>query len=231
MNSTVPLPNLEIYGTANTFQVRGIALAGSNLANPLPLVVLQNLTIQNTANFNNSQNVNVLVGGNFNILSGTTYTPGINTTMFNGTGSQTLDIQGTITGNLNNLTLSNASDLTVNNASVATPVIVNANLQIDPGCTLNDNGRIIDVRGNITNSGTHFKPVSGAGSIQLTGTNNQVISGSGSGKFNNLTLNKTGGTVTMQSNMTVTGDLRLANTIARLNIGVIIYCSLLRVMF
>ncbi len=219
MNSTVPLPNLEIYGTANTFQVRGIALAGSNLANPLPLVVLQNLTIQNTANFNNSQNVNVLVGGNFNILSGTTYTPGINTTLFNGTGSQMLDIQGTIAGNLNNLTLSNASVLTVNNAGIATPVIVNGNLRLDPGCTLNDNGRIIEVRGNITNSGTHFKPVTGAGSIQLTGTNNQVINGSGSGKFNNLTLNKNGGTVSLQSNMIVTGDLRLANSSARLNIG------------
>ncbi len=78
-------------------------------------------------------------------------------------------------GNLNNLTLSNASNLTINNASAATPVIVKANLQIDPGCTLNDNGRIIDVRGNISNSGTHFKPVSGAGSIQLTGVANQVI--------------------------------------------------------
>ena len=54
------------------------------------------------------------------------------------------------------------------------PVIVKNNLQIDAGCTLNDNGRILDVRGNITNSGTHFKPVSGAGSIQLTGTANQV---------------------------------------------------------
>ncbi len=219
MNSTVPLPNLEIYGTANTFQVRGIALAGSNLDNPLPLNVLQNLTIQNTAIFNNTQNVNVLVGGNFNILSGATYTPGINTTLFNGTGSQTLDIQGTIGGNLNNLTLSNASGLTVNNASIATPIIVNANLQIDPGCTLNDNGRIIEVKGNITNSGTHFKPVTGAGSIQLTGTNNQLINGNGSGKFNNLTLNKTGGTVSMQSDMTLTGDLRLANSNARFNIG------------
>ncbi len=193
MNSTVPLPNLEVYGTANSFQVRGIAAGCSILVNPFPLVVQQNLTIQNTANFNNTQNVNVQVGGNFNILTGTTYTPGTNTTIFNGTGSQTLDIQGTISGNLNNLTLSNASSLTVNNASAATPVIVKANLQIDPGCTLNDNGRIIDVRGNITNSGTHFKPVSGAGSIQLTGVANQVISGNGSGKFNNLTLNKTGG--------------------------------------
>ena len=219
MNSTVPLPNLEVYGTANSFQVRGIAGIAA-LANPLPLVVLQNLTLQNTALFSNTQNVNVQVGGNFNILSGTTYTPGTNTTIFNGTGSQTLDIQGAISGNLNNLTLSNASSLTVNNASAATPVIVNANLQIDPGCTLNDNGRILDVRGNIVNSGTHFKPVSGAGSIQLTGVANQVISGNGLGKFNNLTLNKTGGTVTMQSNMTVTGELRLANTSARLNIDV-----------
>jgi gliding motility-associated-like protein len=218
VNSTVPLPNLEVYGTGNSFQVRGVT-GLTTLVNPLPLVVQKNLTLQNAVVFNNTQNVNVLVGGNFNISGGTTYTPGTNTTVFNGNGAQMLDIQGNINGNLNNLSLSNASNLTINNVSAATPVVVNANLNIDNGCTLTDNGRVLEVRGNIVNSGTQFKPVSGAGSIQLTGTGNQIISGDGTGKFNNLTLNKTGGSVTLQSNMTVTGDLRLANTMARLNIG------------
>ncbi|HLO60057.1 MAG TPA: gliding motility-associated C-terminal domain-containing protein [Bacteroidales bacterium] len=218
VNSTVPLPNLEVYGTGNSFQVRGIA-GLTTLVNPLPLVVQKNFTLQNSVVFNNVQNVNVLVGGNFNINTGTTYTPGTNTTIFNGSGAQTFDIQGTINGNLNNLSLANASNLTINNASPATPVVVNANLNIDNGCTFTDNGRILEVRGNIVNSGTHFKPGTGPGSIQLTGTGNQTISGDGTGRFNNLTLNKTGGSVTLQSNMTVTGDLRLANTMARLNIG------------
>jgi gliding motility-associated-like protein len=218
VNSTVPLPNLEIYGTANTFQVRGITGIPA-LTAALPLVVQQNLSIQNTAVFNNTQNVNVHVGENFNLLTGTTYTPGNNTTIFDGTGSQTFNIQGTINGNLNNLTVTNAANLTMNNTSAAVPIVVKGNLQLDHGCSLIDNGRILEVQGNITNSGIHFKPVSGAGSIQLTGNATQVIGGDGTGSFNNLTLNKTGGTVSMQADMTLTGDLRLANSAARLNIG------------
>ncbi len=217
-NSRVPLPNLQIYGTANTFQVRPIA-GFTGLTVALPLIILHDLSLENSAVFNNTQNVDLLIGGDFYIPSGTTYTPGTNTTIFNGSGPQTFDILGTISGNLNNLTLSNASDLTLNNTTPAVPVIVKANLQIDDGCTLNDNGRILQVQGNISNSGTHFKPVSGAGSIQLTGAAVQVITGDGSGMFNNLTLNKTSGSVNLQANTIITGDLRLANTAAILNIG------------
>ena len=185
-----------------------------------PLVVLNNFGLNNQAVFNNTTNTqHVFVGGNFTIAANTAYSPAANTTYFNGTGAQTFDIQGTVTGNLNNLVLTNTTSLTLNNANPAVPVVVNANFQINDGCTFIDNGRVLQVQGNITNSGIHFKPVSGAGSIQLTGTAAQIISGDGTGLFNNLTLNKTAGSVTMQTSIGITGNLRLANTAARLNAG------------
>ncbi len=228
VNSTVPFYNLNITGvnSARDLRVVGYTNPGTTSAPPTlaaqPLVVLNTLNINNNAVLNMTvpdPDINLSIGGDFIIASGGTYTPGTNTTIFNGTSPQTFDLQGTITGNLNNLTISNASILTLNNANAAVPIVVNAALQIDNGCTLNDNGRILEVRGNIINSGTHFKPASGAGSIQLTGTAAQTISGDGNGKFNNLTLNKTAGSVSLQTDITITGDLRLANTAARFNIG------------
>jgi gliding motility-associated-like protein len=228
INSTVPFYDLNVTGVNSARDLRvvqytnpGTTTAPPTLS-PQPLAVLNNLTINNNAVLNltvPNPNVNLLAGGNFTITSAGVYTPGTNTTIFNGTSPQTFDIQGTITSNLNNLTISNASTLTLNNTNASVPIIINATLQIDNGCTLNDNGRILEVRGNIINSGTHFKPASGAGSIQLTGTAAQTISGDGTGRFNNLTLNKTGGSVSLQADITVTGDLRLANSAARLNIG------------
>lgn len=228
INSTVPFYNLNITGVNSTRDLRVVQYTNPGTTSapptltPQPLVVLNNLTINGNAVLNMTvpnPDVNLLTGGNFTIASAGTYTPGTNTTIFNGTAPQTFDIQGTIIGNLNNLTISNASTLTLNNTNASVPIIVNAALQIDNGCTLNDNGRILEIRGNIINSGTHFKPASGAGSIQLTGTAAQIISGDGTGKFNNLTLNKTGGSVSLQTDITITGDLRLANTAARLNVG------------
>jgi gliding motility-associated-like protein len=228
INSTAPFYNLNIISTSGTYYATVMNYAGNFLPNrpvvpalPLhPLIVKNDFNIQNNAVFNNSvNNIDVTVGGDFNIAAAATYTPGINTTTFNGSGTQTLDIQGTISGNFNNFTLANQTSLTINNALVTNPVIINGNLTINENTTLIDNGRTIQVAGDIYHSGTHFKPVSGAGSIQLNGTNNQAISGDGTGIFNNLTLNKSSGWVTMSSDMTVTGNLRLANTNARLNIG------------
>ncbi|MCX7987791.1 MAG: hypothetical protein N2662_12710 [Bacteroidales bacterium] len=219
INSSAPFYNLNIVSTnANPAQLQAYAGSATSPVIPAiaiqPLVVLNDFSLNNTAIFNaNTQNVTI--GRNFTISSAATYTPGTNTTIFNGTGSQSFDVSGTITGNLNNLTLSNTSDLTLygNNITVL------GTLTIGSGCTLRDNGRTITVQGNIVNSGTHFRPVSGAGSIILTGTAAQVLSGNGSGIFNNLTLNKTGGSVTTTADFTITGELRLANTAARLTIG------------
>jgi hypothetical protein len=219
INSSAPFYNLNINSTnANNAQLQNYAGSGAGPVIPPitapPLVILNDFTLNGTSRFV-ANNLNVTVGHNFNITTNAIYTPGTNTTVFNGTGAQSFDVSGTINGNLQNMTLTNTSDLTLygNNITIL------GNLTIGSGCILRDNGRTVSVQGNISNSGTHFKPVSGAGSIVLTGTNAQVLSGDGNGIFNNISLNKTGGSVTTSANFTITGELRLSNTAARLNIG------------
>jgi hypothetical protein len=202
--TTVPFYNLNVSrnGTTGTTTIQ---------ANTNPLVVLNDLSI-GTNSVLNMNSLNLNVGGDFTING--TYTTGTNTTTFDGAGDQMLDLEGACT--FNHLALSGTSELTLQNANAATPIVTNGNFTLGSGCTLIDNGRILELNGStgttITNNGTHYKPASGAGSIRLTGTTAQIITGDGNGKFNNLTLYKTGGSVTMSSNMAITGDLRLAGT-------------------
>ena len=179
------------------------------------ILVYNNFTIGANSRFI-ANNLDVSIGADFNVNAGSTYTPGTNTTIFNGNGAQSLTYSGTITTGLNNLTLSEKADLTL--TGTQTTLAVRGNLVIGSGTTLRDNGRLITVAGGITNSGTHFRPAAGAGSIQLIGTAAQTLDGDGNGSFNNLTVNKTGGSVTLNSAMTINGELRLA-TNYRLNIG------------
>jgi len=230
--SSAPIYNLNISktgGTATTVQINNVNTDGlsgtpTSITTPAqPLTVLNEMRIVTGNNpIFNANNQNLYIGGLLEIQNGTTLNTGTNTVYFNGSGNQQLIVNGSVSGNFNHVTLSNGTSLTLFNASPATPIILNGNLTIDGGCTLVDNGRTLQVAGNIYNSGTHFKPVSGAGSIQLIGTANQIIGGNGNGIFNNLTLNKTGGSVTAQANFTVTGELRLGGTAgapARLNMG------------
>jgi hypothetical protein len=213
-NSTVPFYNLNISRRT------GVLTTTVQWNTPVPsLNIYHDLTIGSYSALNlSTSSIDLTVGRNFTIATGGIYTPATgvaNTTTLNGNGSQTFTALGAITGNLQNLTLSNMADVTL--VTPATPnnnITVDGNLTIGDGCTLRDNGSTIFVQGNIVNSGTHFRPVSGAGSIQLTGTVAQTISGDGTGSFNNLTLYKTGGSVTVTADMTVTGDLRLAGTAA-----------------
>ncbi|MGC8825149.1 MAG: hypothetical protein ACP5PZ_11255 [Bacteroidales bacterium] len=230
--SSAPLYNLEISktgGTTTTVQINSVntdGLAGTpnSITTPAqPLTVINEMKILTGNNpIFNANGQDLYIGGTLEIQNGTTLNTGVNTVYFNGGGNSQLIINGNVSGNFNHLAISNTTSLTLTNNNAATPIVVNGNFTIGSGCTLVDNGRILQVAGNIYNSGTHFKPVSGAGSIQLIGTGNQIIGGNGSGKFNNLTLNKTGGSVTAQANFTITGELRLGGTAgapARLNMG------------
>lgn len=175
-----------------------------------PLVVLNELNLQNSARLTSGDDdVNVLIEGDFTINSGTTYSPGTNTTIFNGEGSQSFTNSGNITDGLYNLTLMESADLTLEGTEDVFDVRNNFN--IGSNTTLRDNNKTVSVEGNITNSGTHYRPSGAAGSIRLTGTNDQTITGDGTGSFNNLTINKTGGTIDLTSNMTINGELRLAS--------------------
>ncbi len=203
-NSTVPFYNLNILNKTGT----GTTTIQWNTPGS-SLNVLNNLTIGSNAVLNlNTSSISLSVGNSFTISSGGTYTPGAaDTTIFNGSGYQAFTNAGTITGGLASLTVTNSSSTTI----ISNNVTVNGTLTIGQNAVLNDSGKTVSVAGNISNSGKHISN-STAGGIVLTGTAAQTISGSGTGIFNNLTLNKTAGSVTVSANMTVTGNLRLAGT-------------------
>ncbi|MDY0347585.1 MAG: PKD domain-containing protein [Tenuifilaceae bacterium] len=182
-----------------------------------PLVVLNNLTLVNRAVLTSGpDNVDVSIGNNFTVNTNTTYTPGTNTTTFNGTGSQAFTYSGTITSGLNNLTLGGTSSLTLGGTQGT--LTVRNNLELGSGTTLRDGNKVITVAGNISNSGTHYRPAGAAGRIELAGNAVQTITGDGKGSFNNLSINKTGGSVTLSNPTTVNGNLRLVSN-HRFNIG------------
>jgi hypothetical protein len=212
VNSTVPFYNLTISNAtgSGTTPIRWTTPGSS-------LTVLHDLSIGNLSSLDlNTNSIALTVGHDFTISSGGTFIPGTGlTTTFNGTGTQAFNNTGTITGTLQNIALTNTTDLTFNGNNIT----LTGDLAIGHGTTLRDNGTTISVQGNIVNSGTHFKPASGAGSIQLTGTAAQTISGDGTGSFNNLTLNKATGSINTTANFTITGELRLANNAPLLNIG------------
>jgi len=220
INSTAPFYNLNFTGNATyTNEIQSITdqYDGGNLVVPAAplreLVVLHDLNIGAAATFiTNDQNVTV--GGNFTINStvGSTYTPGGNNTTFNGYSLQNFTNAGTITNGLYNLTLTNSSILSITNY-----LTIRNNLIIGSENTLRDEGHTINVAGNITNNGTH-ESVTG-GSLILNGTLDQYINGNGEGVFGNLSLNKATGSTFQSANISITGNLRLANTAALLDIG------------
>ncbi|TCO07432.1 glycine-rich domain-containing protein [Natronoflexus pectinivorans] len=217
--STAPLWDLNIISASNNNSAQPRAYANNATIPGIavqPLVVKNNLTLVNRGVLTSGNaNADVIVGGNFVINNNTIYTPGTNTTIFNGNGPQAFTNNGTLTNGFNNLELAGKSDLTLNGAAT---LAIRGSLTLGSETTLRDNGRTVTVAGNISNSGTHFRPVSGAGRIELTGNAAQVLSGDGNGVFNNLSVNKNGGSVTMNATMGVNGDLRLVSN-HRFNIG------------
>jgi hypothetical protein len=102
----------------------------------------------------------------------------------------------------------NASNLSVGSTLGVTSFLVGT------GTSLNLNGQNLNLTGNITINGT-FIP--GSGTITLSGSANQTIDGASALSFSNVTINKTGGTLTAQKDMTITGTLTLTNGILDMN--------------
>lgn len=219
MLSTAPLWDLNVISNVSNRSAQPRAYADNTTIPGIavqPLVVKNNLTLNNRAVLTSGNaNADVVVGRDFTINANATYTPGTNTTIFNGNGPQTFTNNGTLTSGFNNLELSGKSDLNLNGAA---SLAVRGSLTLGKETILRDNGRTLTVAGNIQNSGTHFRPATGAGRIELTGNGNQILSGDGNGVFNNLSVNKNGGSVTTDATIAVNGDLRLVSN-HRFSIG------------
>ena len=219
INSTVPFWNVEIEAGSrnNVLQITEYTYGDNDNAAAdvavQPLVILNNLTIKNNGTLD-TKGQNLYVGGNFNIEATGTYTPGDNTTFFNGSSVQELTVGGTITSGFNNLTIAENANLHLqSNAEMR------GTLTMESGSVFDDLQHTLAISGNIVNnSGVHYNSGSSAGGILLSEGTDQTIGGDGHGSFNNLRINKDGGSVTMTANATITGNLRLISNNV-LNIG------------
>ncbi|MBI2429816.1 MAG: hypothetical protein HYV29_13680, partial [Ignavibacteriales bacterium] len=104
-------------------------------------------------------------------------------------------------------------DLVVNSSNAAATLITNNltvlnDVSITLG-TLNANGLDMTVARNWTNSSQTFTP--GAGKVTFSGTGSQSITDAASETFNKLTINKSGGTLTLANNVTVTDSFQLTS--------------------
>jgi hypothetical protein len=102
----------------------------------------------------------------------------------------------------------NATSLSLGGALGVTSLFVGT------GTSLNLNNQNVDLSGNITINGT-FTP--GSGTLTLTGSANQTLDGTSALSFSNITINKSGGTLTAAKDMTITGTLTLTSGILDMN--------------
>ena len=178
-----------------------------------PIVVNNDLTV--TSGVLNANNLDISIGRHFSIASGTAYTPGTNSTIFNGTGAQTLTVNLPSVLNLYKLTVNKPAGTVLTLSGTQPTISVNSDFRLALGI-LDDNGKTVNIAGNVYNSGIHI----GTGKIVLNGTVLQSIDGNGT--FRNIDLintNAAAAPVSLSANMTVKGVLNLAND-KLFNIGI-----------
>ena len=150
--------------------------------------VITNLTINKT-NGNTMLLDRILISGNLQVVSGTVDATGLGLTLTSGSGT----IDGDI-GNIGFLTI---------DASSGTKTIDGV-LSVDGATTLTDvntlSGGTIRVLGDVSTSDASYL---GDATLQLAGSAIQSVSGTGS--LRNLEINKTGGTATTNSDLTIRG--------------------------
>lgn len=207
--STAPFWNLNITSTSSAFsaQPRTYIAAPPTIPSNIPaedIVVLNNLQLQNQAVLTSGADIkNVMVGRNFNIAAGATYTPSTNTTIFNGSGPQLFTLDGTITSGLQNLTIDKSADTLKLGGSASSLLVLNQ-FDLTSG-VFSDEGKTVEIRGNMTVSGTHR----GAGKLSLTTATSRTLGGNGSGVIGNIDLSgpASGVTLTQSAAMRINGAL------------------------
>ena len=140
---------------------------------------------------------------NVSVSAVATYSTGTNTTVFNGTAVQTFTINLAGNQSLNKLTIDKPAGIALNLAG-SQSIDVASDFRLVLG-TFSDNGKSVNIAGNVYNSGIH----TGSGKISLNGSlSNQSIDGNGI--FGNIDLNNTFTTaapVSLAANMTLNGQL------------------------
>lgn len=161
-----------------------------------PLVLLNDLII-NDGLFE-AGDEDVTIQNRLTIEDGGDYEPGTNTTFFNGTSPIQrirLNAVDPVFEGFNNVVFSEPNTIKEFEGTLAT-VVIQGDLTIDSDVTLDDNSKVLQVNGNLSNSGLHETDPALAGRIELAGgTTTHEIGGDGTGQFKILTLNDANGAV------------------------------------
>lgn len=185
--SKAPFYNLTITrvsGTQPATLLNITAKSGVTASSSPTLHVINNLVLANTSGsvnaVLNAGAYNLLIGKNFEIQTNAVYNPGTNRTILDGTGDQTFTNNGTIISGLYRFVIDKASGTAIlgSNLVIRDSLIIKGNL--------NDNGRTIQVAGNLSIYGSH----TGTGKIQLNGSSVQSIdvSPEGTASLGNLEI-------------------------------------------
>ncbi len=193
VRSSAPFGNLVVENASGS--TSAVRLAASTPEVTGNLEVLGNVDL--VSGTLNAAGYELKIGGDFTIADGTTYTTGANRTVFNGNVQQNLIVNLTSALNLNKLVI-DKSDNKLQLKGTQSDVNVADSLIITKG-ELDDNGKTINVSGNIFNAGIH----SGTGQINMSGSS---IDGNGNGEFQNLYLNSAGN-ITVGDDFVINGFL------------------------
>ncbi|MCV9386408.1 beta strand repeat-containing protein [Reichenbachiella ulvae] len=238
--STAPLYNLDITdsGTGeiiidNTPDSNGDYISGGGLPSTdesgtvgspaedaAALSILNNLIITDGRLDANDQNITI--GNLLTVTNGAEYDPGTNATILSGSSSmQSISLNGTtpiVGGGFYNLTLSTSGTTKNLSGDLATYVVLN-DFTIGSGVTFNDDGKTIQVNGNLYNSGIHTTDVSSPGSIEITGgASGHELGGDGNGIFKILTIDDTNFNVTCAADQQIDSVLNLVNGILDIDV-------------
>lgn len=218
INTSAPFWNLNVTSAASTHSLQprlylrtDDASYGMNAQPTVPftlaaqdILVKSHLDLQNSAVMTSGAAIrDVIVAGNFKIGASATYTPSTNTTSFNGSGTQLFTLDGTITSGLHNLAIAKSADSLKLAGSAGTLLVLNE-LNLTGG-VFADAGKTVEVRSNLTISGTH----TGSGKLKLTTATSRTISGSGGGAVGNIDLDGPAADVTA----TLSAALRINGTL------------------
>ncbi len=178
-----------------------------------PLVLINDLIINDGRFDANDQDITI--GNLMTIQDGGEYDPGANTTSFTGDSPiQRIRLNGAtplLGGGFNNLSFEGSGTEKEFEGDLVT-VVIQGDLTIGSGVTIDDNGKTIQVNGNISNSGLHTTDVSSPGQIEITnGSAVHEIGGDGTGRFNILTIDDGSFGTSLTSDQQVDSVLNLQN--------------------
>ncbi|MEO1253761.1 MAG: hypothetical protein AAFY41_02575, partial [Bacteroidota bacterium] len=184
-----------------------------------PLVILNDLTINDGRI--DANDFNVTVQNILTVANGAEYDPGTNTTIFDGTSPiQRIRLNGAsplVGGGFNNVQFAGSGTEKEFAGDLATVVIL-GNMTVGADVTLDDNGKTLQINGNLFHSGIHITDFSSPGRIEITGGSGaHEISGDGNGRFSILTLNDAVNAINMTASQQIDSVLNIINGVLNIN--------------